>query len=151
MNKKFLMLTCTTMLILGASGAWAVENLDEQTPPPPTENEISADRTHNLKMRAEKFANELELSEEQRQKAEEIRKADFEKMKPLMEEMKNLREKMDAMRKENMKSFEAILTPDQQVKLKQMIDEHKRKMEKRGPHHHGQFRDDNRPVAPQDE
>lgn len=151
MNKRFLTLTCATMLMLGSNGAWAVENLDEQTPPPPVENEALADKTHNLKMRAEKFANELGLSDEQRKKAEEIRKSDFEKMKPLMEEMKALREKMDAMRKENMKSFEAILTPDQKAKFNQMIDEHKRKMEKRGPHHHGQFRDDNPPVAPKDE
>jgi Spy/CpxP family protein refolding chaperone len=137
------------MLMLGSNGAWAVENLDEQTPPPPVENEALADKTHNLKMRAEKFANELGLSEEQRKKAEEIRKADFEKMKPLMEEMKALREKMDAMRKENMKSFEAILTPEQQVKFKEMIDEHKRKMEERSFHRFGRHHGSERPLAPE--
>lgn len=134
MNKKFLMLTCAAALLIGINSVRAVEE-EPITPPPATEKAMSRDDMH--KMRAEKFAQELGLTDEQRKKAEEIRKADFEKMRPLMDEMRALREKMDAMRQENMKSFEAILTPEQQAKFKQMIEEHKSKMDERGFRHHG--------------
>lgn len=136
MNKKILMLTCASVLMLGASVVWAQDTVSEPMTPPPAP-EMQAPKGDMHKMRAEKLAKELGLNDEQRKKAEEIRKADFEKMKPLMEEMKALREKMDNMRQENMKSFEAILTPEQLAKFKQIVDEHKRKMDERGPHHHG--------------
>lgn len=138
MNKKFLMLTCATMLTLGANGAWCADGTTEALPEPaPANQEMRIHKGNNHKMRAEKLANELGLSEEQRKKAEDIRKADFEKMKPLMEEMKALREKMDALRQENMKEFESILTPEQQEKFKGIMEEHKRKMDERKQRHHG--------------
>lgn len=136
MNKKILMLTCASVLMLGANGAWAQDTITEPMNPPPAP-EMQAPKGDMHKMRAEKLANDLNLTEEQRKKAEEIRKADFEKMKPLMEEMKALHEKMDTMRQENMKAFEAILTPEQQEKFAQIKEEHKRKMDERGPRHHG--------------
>ena len=163
MNKKILMLTCASVLLLGANGAWAADEgpvvasvvspqAVEKTAEtggltgvePQAMEKVSRADMH--KVRAERFANELGLSEEQRKKAEEIRKADFEKMKPLMEEMKALHEKMDAMRQENMKSFEAILTPEQQATFKQMIEEHKNKMGERGPRHIGGFPGIERPA-----
>ncbi len=156
MNKKILMLTCASVLLLGANGAWAADEgpvvasvvspqAVEKTAEtggltgvePQAMEKVSRADMH--KVRAERFANELGLSEEQRKKAEEIRKADFEKMKPLMEEMKALHEKMDAMRQENMKSFEAILTPEQQVKFKQIVEEYKSKNGERGMRHFGKY------------
>ena len=146
MNKKILMLTCASVLLLGANGAWAADEgpAAASIVAPEAMEKVSREDMH--KVRAEKFANELGLTEEQRKKAEEIRKADFEKMKPLMEEMKALHEKMDAMRQENMKSFEAILTPEQQATFKQMIEEHKNKMGERGPRHIGGFPGIERPA-----
>ena len=76
MNKKFLMLTCAAALLIGINSVRAVEE-EPITPPPAAEKAMSRDDMH--KMRAEKFAQELGLTEEQRKKAEEIRKADFER------------------------------------------------------------------------
>ncbi len=144
MNKKILMLTCASAMLLGVNNVWAIEE-EPANVPPAAEKTLSREEMH--KARAEKFANELGLTDEQRKKAAEIRKADFEKMKPLMEEMKALREKMDAMRQENMKSFEEILTPEQQTKFKQIIAEHKRKMDERGTRRHGRpFGGEGRPL-----
>ena len=138
MSKKMLMLTCASMLMLGSYG-FCQENVsvDEQIPARP---EITEQVGHRMKMHGmhkNKLGEKLGLSEEQRQKAEELRKADFEKMKPLMEEMKELRTKMDAIREENMKSFEEILTPEQKTKFEEMKKERSEKMKKFPHRHHG--------------
>ena len=57
-------------------------------------------------------------------------------MKPLMEQMKELREKMDNMRKENMKAFEEILTPEQKETFAKIKTERKAKFKKMMKKHH---------------
>ena len=146
MNKKFLMLTCASMLIFGANNAWAGDHKAEAPTPPRQEMPVKG-KPHKFGMHGDKLADALELTPEQRKKAEEIRKADFERMKPLMEQMKELHKKMDEMRKENMKAFEAILTPIQKAKLDGIMLERKNQMEqfKKGPRPDGRRPDRHHP------
>ena len=138
MNKKLMILTCASVLFLGANNGFAIEPPVKGPQMQPAQ-EMEMPKHHKKGMHGKKLAEKLGLTAEQQKKAEEIRKADFEKMKPLMEEMKKLREKMDEMRKENMKSFEAILTPKQKAKFEEIKAKHKEKMKnfKKGRHHKG--------------
>ena len=138
MNKKLMILTCASVLFLGANSSLALEPAVKGPQMKPG-HEMQLPKHHNKGMHGKKLAEELGLTPEQQKKAEEIRKADFEKMKPLMEEMKKLREKMDKMREENMKSFESILTPEQKVKFKEIKEKQKERMKhfKKGKHHKG--------------
>lgn len=139
MNKKILMLTCASMLLFGANNALA-KNHKAEEPMPPHHEMPMKNKGHKFEMHGNKLADDLDLTPEQRKKAEEIRKADFEKMKPLMEQMKELHKKMDEMRKENMKAFEAILTPIQKAKLDGIMLERKNQMKQFKKEH----RSDNR-------
>lgn len=142
MNKKILMLTCASMLMFGANNVLAKDHKAESPMPPQHEMPMKG-KPHKFGMHGDKLADALELTPEQRKKAEDIRKADFEKMKPLMEQMKELHKKMDEMRKENMKAFEAILTPIQKAKLDGIMLERKNQMDqfkkghKSGDHRQG--------------
>lgn len=151
MNKKLLTLTCASMLMLGANACLADTNEPTNAVPAP-QNEVAMPKhshphikfmKHKMKhgMRGDELATKLNLTEEQRKKAEEIRKADFEKMKPLFDEMKALHEKMDSLRKENMKAFEEILTPEQKSQFEKIREEHKAKMEQMKKEHHHPERD----------
>ena len=106
-----------------------------------------------------KFENRLNLTDEQKQKAEEIHKQGFEKMKPIMEKIKEkqkeaftykdktdeqsvqkreeLRKQIGALRKEagdirkqNMKDFESILTKKQQKELQKIKEEGRKNFDK---------------------
>ncbi len=136
MNKKLMILTCASVLFLGANSSLALEPAVKGPQMAPG-HEMQLPKHHKKGMHGKKLAEKLGLTEEQQKKAEEIRKADFEKMKPLMEEMKKLREKMDKMREENMKSFESILTPEQKIKFEEIKAKHKDRMKnfKKGKHH----------------
>ena len=138
MSKKMLMLTCASMLMLGSHYGFCQE-VNEQMPPRPEVAE-QVEGHHHMKMHGmhkHNLGEKLGLSDEQRQKAEELRKADFEKMKPLIEEMKELRAKMNAIREENMKSFEEILTPEQKIKFDEIKKERSEKMKEFPHRHHG--------------
>ena len=152
MNKKLMILTCASVLFLGANSSLALEPAVKGPQMKPG-HEMQLPKHHNKGMHGKKLAEELGLTPEQQKKAEEIRKADFEKMKPLMEEMKKLREKMDKMREENMKSFESILTPEQKIKFEEIKAKHKDRMKnfKKGKHHKGKGprpHDGKRPEKP---
>ena len=82
-----------------------------------------------MKKHHEKLAEKLKLSEEQKIQAEKIRENGREKMKPLIEQKKELHKKMEEVRKDNMKEFGEILTPEQKKEFDEMIKNgHKRKM-----------------------
>lgn len=152
MNKKLMILTCASVLFLGANNSLALEPAVKGPQMTPG-HEMQLPKHHKKGMHGKKLAEELGLTAEQQKKAEEIRKADFEKMKPLMEEMKKLREKMDKMREENMKSFESILTPEQKIKFEEIKAKHKDRMKnfKKGKHHKGKGprpHDGKRPEKP---
>ena len=133
MKNKFLLSSCLSALLVFGANAFATEDVAPvDMPPTPHHQQFDGKKMHE--MHQKKLAEDLGLTAEQQAKAEAIRKADFEKMKPLMEEMKALREKMDNMRKENLKSFEEILTPEQKAKFEKIIAERKEKM-KDAPKH----------------
>ncbi len=146
MNKMFLTLTCASMLMLGVNSASALIDEAEQPNTKPQKELRIEKRGPQFGMHGKQLADDLGLTEEQRQKAEELRKADFEKMKPLIEEMKAIHKKMDELRQENMKGFEAILTPEQKAKLDGIMLERKKHMKKFGKKHHGPK--DGRPFPP---
>ncbi len=155
-NSFFSLLLAGTML--------ATFNVNAQTPALADSNEpqmhqkLSAEEMRqkmeerHQKM-AEKLADDLNLTDEQRQKAKEINENGRKEMEPMMEEMKNIREKMDTKRQENMQEFEKILTPEQKAKFDNMKKEHQEKWQDRQrgredmpwrkkhmkgmPHHHG--------------
>lgn len=138
MKKIYLPLLCATALICNSHLASAQE--DNTMPPPHMEHhlDVSKDmKKHHEKM-AQKFAEKLNLSDEQKIKAQEMRKAARKRMKPLLDQMKEIRKKMDTLRQENMKDFENILTAEQKEIFAKIKAERKAKFEKfRKEHHHG--------------
>ena len=120
-------------------------------PPPP--------KGHDFQKRHAEFEKRLNLTDEQKQKAEELHKAGFEKMKPLMEAMKakqkeafELKDKTDEasiqkkqelkkeigalrqeareIKKQNMADFENLLTKKQKKELQKIKEEGRKKFDK---------------------
>lgn len=121
MNKK-LMAILLTSTMLSAGGVMAKPHkadLDSKAEIAETERGDISYKEHHRRM-AEKMADDLELSKEQREEAAKIRQEGRDKIKPLMDEMKDIREKIDAERRANMEEFEKILTPEQQEKFDKM-------------------------------
>lgn len=139
MKKLYLALLCATALTCGANMAYAQE--DNTMPPPPPHHSEQDIQKHHEKME-NKLADDLKLTDEQRNKAKELRKASREKIKPLIDEMKALRKKMDEIRKENMTAFEELLTPEQKETFEKIKAERKAKHEKMMKKHH------HRPMPP---
>ncbi|MCI5544464.1 MAG: hypothetical protein MR368_03210 [Azospirillum sp.] len=145
MNKKLLTIACASLLLFAGNNVIAAEGesvLNNQ----PAQNDMPMPPKHRKMksgMHTDQLAKELDLTAEQKEKAEALRKADFEKMKPLIEQMKELHKKMDELRKENMKNFEAILTPLQKAKLDGIMLERKKQME----HFRKDFQNKKRPNA----
>lgn len=154
--KKILFATvCATTLFLGVSAI----NAQEAAPLPPPHHEEMSPRPEGcpcmrgergprgdfrrdgefdhekmkerMEQRADKFADELGLTKEQKEQAKKIREEGRKEVEPLMKEMKDVREKMDALREKNMKDFEAILTPEQKDKLEKMKADRKPEGKKR--------------------
>ncbi len=127
----------TTIISAGALTANITLAQEENTPElPKIEHKI--DRAEMHKKMAEKIAKDLNLSEEQQQKAKEIRENGKKEIEPLMKEMKDVREKMDAKRRTNMQEFENILTPEQKAKfeeLKKNAPKPSNRSHFKGPHH----------------
>ena len=132
MKKLCLTLLCATALAYGANMALAQQ--DNTMPPPPPHHAQQMEH-HHEKMH-NRLAEKLNLTDEQKAKAKEMRQAARKKMKPLLDEMKALREKMDTIRKDNMKEFEDILTPEQKTTFEKIKAEHKAKFEKMMKKHH---------------
>lgn len=133
MKKSYLTLLCATALLCGTSFAYASDDIT-MPPPPQTEHHQRMER-HHEKM-AQKLADDLKLTDEQRAKAKEMRQQAREKIKPLIDEMKEIRKKMDTIRQENMKAFEEILTPEQKETFAKIKTERKAKFKKMMKKHH---------------
>lgn len=113
---KIILSGISLSLLLGASGAFAAD-------PPPVPPHHYEFQKHERALPHHRRApvpleERLNLTDEQKEKAKAIREEGREKLKPIMKEMKELREKADKIRKENMKEFEDILTPEQKEILK---------------------------------
>lgn len=138
MKKILLNSLCAAAVMFGASAAMA-QSVDDMPPPSPPGHEFDAPRPpmkgpHAKKgMHAgpDKLAEELGLSDEQKEQAKKIHEQGREKVKPLMEEMKNLHKKMEELRKENMAEFEKILTPEQKDKFEEIKAEKKHSWEQK--------------------
>lgn len=94
---------------------------------------------HEMKIH-EELAQKLNLTDEQKSKADKIREDGRKQMEPLMQERKALHEKMEKLRKENMEEFEKILTPEQKEAFAKFKEEHrppheKMRKDKFGPRH----------------
>lgn len=114
MKKILLTLMCATALVMSAN-ANAKEKRDFPNGEPPRHERM-----------ADKLAQDLNLTAEQKTQADKIRKDGREKVKPLMEKVKKIHEEMDKLREDNMKEFEKILTPEQQEKFAQIKAEMKK-------------------------
>lgn len=168
MNRNFLTVLCAAGVLFSAGEGVAAEKEMLPPPPPPFDDgflpppppghmmkrpgkdgKMRPDpkfRKEMHKKMAEKFAEDLGLSDEQKTKAEELRKSSRKKMEPLFEDMRKIHEKMDKIREENLKEFEKVLTPEQKTKLEKMKadreafhkdrrDGKKMKGHERGPRH----------------
>ena len=133
MKKNYLTLLCATALLYGTSFAYAAD--DMTMPPPPQMEHHQRMERHHEKM-AQKLADDLKLTDEQRAKAKEMRQQAREKIKPLIDEMKKIRKKMDTIRQENMAAFEEILTPEQKETFAKIKAERKAKFKKMMKKHH---------------
>lgn len=144
MNRKLLTVVCAAGVLFSAGESFSAEESEMMPPPPPFEDGLlppppppghmmkrsgkdGEKMRHNPQFRdemhkkmAEKFAEDLGLTEEQKVKAEELRAASRKKMEPLFEQMHGIHQKMDVIREENLKEFEKVLTPEQKAKLEKM-------------------------------
>ncbi len=122
--KKFLLgLMCATALVISAN-ANAKEKKDFVKEPP------------RFVQMSDKLADDLGLTDKQKEQAEKIRKEGREKIKPLMEKMKKIHEEMNELREENMKDFEKILTPEQQKEFEKIKTEMKKHKGPKRPRPH---------------
>lgn len=83
---------------------------------------------------AEKFAEKLNLSEEQKEKARDIREGGMKEIEPYRSQMRELRNKMNEIRKANMEKFSKILTNEQKAKMENMKAHHKCRGKNNGCH-----------------
>lgn len=88
---------------------------------------------HEMKIH-EDLAQRLNLTDEQKAKADKIREDGRKQMEPLMQERKALHQKMEKLRKENMEEFEKILTPEQKEAFAKFKEEHRPPHEKMRKH-----------------
>lgn len=73
-----------------------------------------------------RFAEKLQLTDEQKAQIEQFRKEDMAQMEPLFKQMDDLRAKADKLREENKARFESVLTDEQKEILAEM---HERRAE----------------------
>lgn len=76
-----------------------------------------------------RFAEKLQLTDEQKAQIEQFRKEDMAQMEPLFKQMDDLRAKADKLREENKARFESVLTDEQKEILAAMYE---RRAEMRG-------------------
>ena len=122
MNKKYLMMfTAAAILMAGVTSVSAQPLPPVDGAPAPHHEKMEMRKAKRMppdpEKMAEKLADELGLSESQREQAKAINKKGMEEVKPLMDQMRDIRKKMDELRKENMNEFESILTPEQKTKF----------------------------------
>ena len=122
MNKKYLMMfTAAAILMAGVTSVSAQPLPPVDGAPAPHHEKMEMRKAKRMppdpEKMAEKLADELGLSEAQREQAKAINKKGMEEVKPLMDQMRDIHKKMDELRKENMNEFESILTPEQKTKF----------------------------------
>lgn len=134
MKKFSLILLCATALTYNVATVRAENNM----PAPKTqqyEQHIENMKKHHEKME-NKLADSLKLTDEQREKSKQLREESRKKIKPLMEQMKKIRKEIDAIREDNMKAFESILTPEQKAEFDKHKAERKAHYKKFNKKHH---------------
>lgn len=117
MNKFMMSLLCGCAIICAAQTVRAKEDM----PPPPPQMELMHKNKPDL-------AKRLNLSEEQKEKAEAVRLKG-------REQMKEMHKKMQELRKNNMAEFEKILTPEQKTEFDKIKKEHKMMRKRHRPMH----------------
>jgi len=134
MKHNFLSLILAGTIIsagaLTSNTVYAQENL----PPEMPKMEHQFNREDFQKKMANKIADDLNLTAEQKAKAKEIRETGKKEITPLMDEMNALRKKIDAKRRANMEEFEKILTPEQKTKFEEIKKKAPRQNVKDGSH-----------------
>ena len=130
--KKYLLTTICAVALSMSSTIWAQEKADETMPPPPPAEQMVKHHRGDMQ---KKLAEKLQLTDEQKAKAEKIHEEGRAKMKPLMKEAKALHEKMDKVRQENMAEFESILTDEQKAEMEKMKQDWRKKFHHKKPHH----------------
>ena len=90
-----------------------------------------------------RFAERLQLTDEQKAQIEQFRKEDMAQMEPLFKQMDDLRAKADKLREENKARFESVLT-DEQKEILAAMHERRAEMHKRrvsGQEHPAEMRE----------
>lgn len=80
-----------------------------------------------------RFAERLQLTDEQKAQIEQFRKEDMAQMEPLFKQMDDLRAKADKLREENKARFESVLTDEQKEILAAMHERRSAMQEQRVP------------------
>lgn len=151
----------------------AGKTIDRPAPP----NFNKPPKGPDFQKRKAEFEKRLNLTDEQKAKAEQIHKQGFEKMKPIMEKIKQkhqelkalqaeqneankekieqLRKELGALKKEaheirqqNMKDFDALLTKKQKKELDKIKEEGRKKFEQEHKKPHPNFKPGYRPGGP---
>ncbi|MEI7474047.1 MAG: Spy/CpxP family protein refolding chaperone [bacterium] len=162
MKKHYISTTLIALSLFAFSSGAFAQNVDKLL----ISDNTQAQSTFNKECQRPKIKDYLNLTPDQAQKAKAMREASKGKIKPLIDNLKaeyqklkqmreqkapsqdiaQQQEKVRAMRKqvqqvreENMKQFEAILTPDQKVQFAKFREERKAEMKKyhdeKGEHH----------------
>lgn len=98
---------------------------------------------HPERVLKHRFAERLQLTDEQKAQIEQFRKEDMAQMEPLFKQMDDLRAKADKLREENKARFESVLT-DEQKEILAAMHERRAEMHKRrvsGQEHPAEMRE----------
>ena len=125
--KKYLSIMLMGM-VLCSSKVWA-NPIEEASVEGHAGIEMNMDKKVGFKHKQRKnFIEKLNLTEEQKMKAQELREKNKPQMQEIFSKMKELKKQADEIRRQNKKEFEAILTPEQKETLEKMQKEHHEKM-----------------------
>ena len=125
--KKYLSIMLMGM-VLCSSQVWA-NPVDESVTEGVVGVEMNMEQKAGFRHKQRKnFMEQLNLTEEQKIKAQELREKNKPQMQEIFSKMKELRKQADEIRMKNKKEFEAILTPEQKETLEKMQKEHHEKM-----------------------
>ncbi len=135
-NNLLTTLAITTMILTGSNIANATTPLTSELQAPKQAEAQTPKHDHkaHFEKMSQKLSTELNLTNEQQEKAKLLREEGHKKIEPLLKQMKELRKQMDELRKENMENFEKILTPEQLTKFKTLKEEGKKRHKMKGKH-----------------
>ena len=125
--KKYLSIMLMGM-VLCSSSVWA-NSVEESVVEEKVGIEMNMDKKIGVREKYRKnFIEKLNLTEEQKVKAQELREKNKPQMQEIFSKMKELRKQAEEIRMQNKKEFEAILTPEQKEILEKMQKEHHEKI-----------------------